>query len=138
VIERIKVTPRMSQSEKDKLQDKVQSAVSMERLQVVHFDVGRSMVGKQVVDDLVATFNSSEIKEKMSDPTLVFVVAGYADKGGNPSANLRLSDDRAQNISRTMKSAGVTNVIHTVAMGATELLGRPDQNRAVEIWAVIP
>jgi outer membrane protein OmpA-like peptidoglycan-associated protein len=130
--------PRMSQSEKDKLQDKVQSAASMERLQVVHFDVGRNMIGKPAVDELVASLSTSEMKEKMSDPTLVFVVAGYADKGGSPSANIRLSDDRAQNIARLMKTAGVTNVIHTVAMGATDILGRPDQNRAVEIWAVIP
>jgi len=39
-----------------------------------------------------------------------------------------------------MKQAGVTNVIHTVAMGGTDVLEntRPDQNRAVEIWSVIP
>jgi serine/threonine protein kinase len=32
------------------------------------------------------------------------------------------------------------NAIQTVGMGGTELLGnkRPDQNRAVEVWAVVP
>jgi hypothetical protein len=37
-------------------------------------------------------------------------------------------------------NAGVNNLIRTVGMGGTELLGnrRPDQNRAVEIWAVLP
>jgi outer membrane protein OmpA-like peptidoglycan-associated protein len=76
----------------------------------------------------------------MSDPTLVFVVAGYADKSGNPQGNQALSNARAENVSRLMKQAGVTNVIHTVAMGGTDVLEntRPDQNRAVEIWSVIP
>ncbi len=140
VLKRIAAMPHMSQSEKDKLQDKVQSASAMKRLQVVYFEVGKNMIGKPAVDELVSSLNSSDMKEKMSDPTLVFVVAGYADKGGNPASNYRLSNERAENISRIMKSAGVTNVIHTVAMGGTDILDekRADQNRAVEIWSVIP
>jgi outer membrane protein OmpA-like peptidoglycan-associated protein len=112
----------------------------MERLTTIYFQIGSSMIPKPQVDQLIATFNDQKMKEKMSDPTLVFVVAGYADKSGNPGGNQALSNARAENIARFMKQAGVTNVIHTVAMGGTDVLEntRPDQNRAVEIWSVIP
>jgi outer membrane protein OmpA-like peptidoglycan-associated protein len=140
VLARLQAMPGKSQQEKDKLADKVQSARSMERFQVIYFQIGSSMIPKPEVDQLVASFSDPKLKEKMSDPTLVFVVAGYADKSGNPAGNQSLSNARAENIARLMKQAGVTNVIHTVAMGGTDVLEntRPDQNRAVEIWSVIP
>ena len=36
--------------------------------------------------------------------------------------------------------ANLLNAMQTIGMGGTELLdsNRPDQNRAVEIWAVVP
>jgi outer membrane protein OmpA-like peptidoglycan-associated protein len=132
--------PGKSQAEKDKLADKVQSARSMERLQVILFQIGSAAIPKPQVDQLIASFNDAKMKEKMGDPTLVFVVAGYADKSGNPQGNQALSNARAETVARLMKQAGVTNVIHTVAMGGTDVLEntRPDQNRAVEIWTVTP
>jgi outer membrane protein OmpA-like peptidoglycan-associated protein len=132
--------PGKSKDEKAKLADKVQSARSMQRLQVVLFDLGKSMIGRPEVDKLMASFNDAKMREKLSDPTLVLVVAGYADKSGNPQGNQALSNARAENIARLIKQAGVTNVIHTVAMGGTDVLEntRPDQNRAVEIWTVVP
>jgi outer membrane protein OmpA-like peptidoglycan-associated protein len=140
VLTRLEAMPGKSKDEKAKLADKVQSARSMERLQVVLFDLGRSMIGRPEVDKMIAGFNDAKMKEKLSDPTLVLVVAGYADKSGNPQGNQALSNARAENIARLLKQAGVTNVIHTVAMGGTDVLEntRPDQNRAVEIWSVIP
>jgi len=132
--------PGKSDQEKAKLEDKIQSARSMERMETIYFQIGSSMIPKPQVDQLMASFSDTKMKEKMSDPTLVFVVAGYADKSGNPAGNQALSNARAENIARLMKQAGVTNVVHTVAMGGTDVLEntRPDQNRAVEIWSVIP
>jgi outer membrane protein OmpA-like peptidoglycan-associated protein len=141
VLVRLRAMPGKSDQEKAKLEDKIQSAKSMERLSpVIYFPIGSSMIPKPQADQVVSIFSDSKMKEKMSDPTLVFVVAGYADKSGNPQGNQALSNARAENVSRLMKQAGVTNVIHTVAMGGTDVLEntRPDQNRAVEIWAVIP
>jgi outer membrane protein OmpA-like peptidoglycan-associated protein len=140
VLTRLQAMPGKSQQEKDKLADKVQSARSMERLTTIYFQIGSSMIPKPQVDQLIATFNDQKMREKMSDPTLVLVVAGYADKSGSPGGNQALSNARAENIARLVKQAGVTNVIHTVAMGGTDVLEntRPDQNRAVEIWSVIP
>jgi len=140
VLTRLEAMPGKSKDEKAKLADKVQSARSMQRLQVVLFDLGKSMIGRPEVDKLMASFNDAKMREKLSDPTLVLVVAGYADKSGNPQGNQALSNARAENIARLIKQAGVTNVIHTVAMGGTDVLEntRPDQNRAVEIWTVVP
>ena len=141
VLKRIAALPKMSESEKTKLADKVETARSMLRVGVVYFPPGGSILPKPSVDKLVDMFKGQEMVEKMSDPTLVFIVAGYADMSGDPRGNLRLSEERAQAVANAMaESAGVINLVRTVGMGGTELLGsrRPDQNRAVEIWAVIP
>ena len=140
VLKRISALPKMSEAEKTKLSDKVETARYMQRVGVVYFDKGSSTLSKSSIDKLVALFKASELVEKMSDPTLVFIVAGYADTGGDPKVNLRLSDERAQAVFNTLEqNAGVINLIRTVGMGGTDLLSqRPDQNRAAEIWAVIP
>jgi outer membrane protein OmpA-like peptidoglycan-associated protein len=133
--------PGKSDQEKAKLEDKIQSAHSMERLSpVIYFAIGSSIIPRPQADQIVSSFSDPKMREKMSDPTLVFVVAGYADRSGNPRGNQALSNARAENIARLMRQSGVTNVIHTVAMGGTDLLEntRPDQNRAVEIWSVVP
>jgi outer membrane protein OmpA-like peptidoglycan-associated protein len=140
VLKRISAMPRMSVKEKDRLSQKVESAHGMERLRIVHFDRGKTTLSKNAADQLAGSFSTGETKEKLADPTLVLVVAGYADSGGDPGANLRISQERADGVGRLLKKSGVLNVIHTVAMGSTDLLDskRPEQNRAVEIWAVVP
>jgi outer membrane protein OmpA-like peptidoglycan-associated protein len=140
VLKRISAMPRMSAQEKDRLSQKVESAHGMERLRIIHFDRGKTILSKSTADQLARSFSTGDIKDKLADPTLVLVVAGYADSGGDPGVNLRISQERADGVSRLLKKAGILNVIHTVAMGSTDLLDskRPEQNRAVEIWAVVP
>jgi outer membrane protein OmpA-like peptidoglycan-associated protein len=141
VLKRISALPKMSESEKSKLSDKVETARYMQRVGVVYFDKGSNQLSKTSIEKLVSLFKAPEVLEKISDPTLVFIVAGYADRGGDPRGNLKLSDERAQAVSNAMSdNAGVINLVRTVGMGGTDLLSsrRADQNRAVEIWAVIP
>jgi outer membrane protein OmpA-like peptidoglycan-associated protein len=138
---RINAIPRMSDSEKTKLIDKLDSAQYMQRVGVVYFPIGSTVLPKPSVDKLVSLFKAPELVQKMSDPTLVFIVAGYADMTGDPRGNYKLSDERAQAVANVLPdAAGVLNLVRTVPMGGTDLLSgrRPDQNRAVEIWAVIP
>jgi outer membrane protein OmpA-like peptidoglycan-associated protein len=138
---RINAIPRMSDSEKTKLIDKLDSAQYMQRVGVVYFPTGSNVLPKPSVDKLVSLFKAPELVQKMSDPTLVFIVAGYADMTGDPRGNYKLSDERAQAVANVLPdAAGVLNLVRTVPMGGTDLLSgrRPDQNRAVEIWAVIP
>jgi outer membrane protein OmpA-like peptidoglycan-associated protein len=119
----------------------MQKASSMQRLIVVSFDIGQTGLRGAAVDRLLKTFDTPEMREKLSDPTIILVVAGYADAGGRADLNLTISRERAENVTKILKRRlKLTNAIQTVGMGGTELLNskRPDQNRAVEIWVVAP
>ena len=141
VLKRINAMPRFSADEKKRLTEKMEMARSMDRLAVIRFDTGQTAPGKSAMDDLLKSFKSKEIQDKISDPTVVFVVAGYADAAGDPKKNLQISQQRADNVTRILKErTNLLNVVHSVGMGSTDLLDskRSDQNRAVEIWTVAP
>ena len=141
VLKRINAMPRFSAEEKKRLTEKMEMARSMDRLVVIRFDTGQTALGKSAMDDLMKRFKSKEFQDKISDPTVVFVVAGYADAAGDPKKNLQISQQRADNVTRILKErTNLLNVVHSVGMGSTDLLDskRADQNRAVEIWTVAP
>ncbi len=141
VLKRIDAMPRFTAEDKRRLAAKMQTARYMERLLVIHFESGQSSLSSAAINDLVNRFKSREIDQKTSDPTVVFVLAGYADTTGDRKKNIQLSEQRADFVTKILKDkANVLNVIHSVGMGATELLDkkRTDQNRAVEVWAVAP
>jgi outer membrane protein OmpA-like peptidoglycan-associated protein len=141
VLKRINAMPKFSAEDKKRLGEKMQTARSMERLFVARFDTGQTALSRTTVDDLMKHFKSPAIEDKLSDPTVVFVVAGYADAAGDPKTNLQISQQRADSVTKLLKEkTNLLNVIHSVGMGSTDLLDskRPDQNRAVEIWAVAP
>jgi outer membrane protein OmpA-like peptidoglycan-associated protein len=133
--------PRFSAEEKKRLTEKMEMARSMDRMVVIRFDTGQTALGRSAMDDLMKRFRSKEMQDKISDPTVVFVVAGYADATGDPKKNLQISQQRADNVTRILKErTNLLNVVHSVGMGSTDLLDskRADQNRAVEIWTVVP
>ena len=133
--------PRFTAEEKRRLSEKMETARSMERLLVIRFDTRQTTLSRAATDDLTTRFKSKEIQEKISDPTVVFVVAGYADAAGDAKTNLQISQQRADNVTRVLREkTNLLNVVHSLGMGSTDLLDgkRPDQNRAVEIWAVAP
>ena len=141
VIKRINALPGVTAEKKAILIEKMHKARSMERLTVIPFDVRQATLRRTAVDDLLKAFARPEMLDKLSDPTTILVVAGYADPGGRADANLRISRERAENISRILKEqAKLPNAIQTIGMGGTELLdsNRPGENRAVEVWAVVP
>jgi serine/threonine protein kinase len=141
VIKRINALPGLSTAAKDRLIEKMDRARSMERLTVIPFDFGQTVLPRGATDKLVQTFDSPAMRETLSDPTIVLVVAGYADAGGRPDLNLRISQQRAAHVTKILKErANLMNAMQTIGMGGSELLdsSRPDQNRAVEVWAVVP
>jgi outer membrane protein OmpA-like peptidoglycan-associated protein len=141
VLKRINAMPRFTAEEKKRLSEKMETARSMDRLLVIRFDTGQTSLSRAAADDLMKRFKSKEVEDKVSDPTVVFVIAGYADATGDPKSNLQISQQRADNVTKALKDKiTLLNVIHSVGMGSTALLDgkRPDQNRAVEIWAVAP
>jgi outer membrane protein OmpA-like peptidoglycan-associated protein len=141
VLKRINAMPKFTAEEKKRLSEKMETARSMERLLVIRFDTGQTALSRAAADDMMKRLKSSEVEDKLSDPTVVFVVAGYADAAGDPKKNLQISQQRADNVTKILKDkTNLLNVVHSVGMGSTDLLDgkRPDQNRAVEIWAVAP
>jgi serine/threonine protein kinase len=141
VIKRIQALPAATIEKKAGLIEKMYKARSIERLTVVPFDAGRTALRKAAAEEIVKLFERPEIQNKLSDPTTILVVAGYADFGGREDINLHISQERAENVSKILREqAKVSNALQTVGMGGTELLDstRPDQNRAVEVWAVVP
>ena len=141
VLKRINAMPRLSADEKQRLTEKMETARSMERLFAVRFATGQTSVSKTAVDALVQKLKSKEVQDKISDPTVVFVVAGYADTAGDPKKNQQLSEQRAENVTKFLKErTNLLNVVHSVGMGSTDLLDskRTDANRAAEIWVVAP
>jgi serine/threonine protein kinase len=141
VIKRINALPGITAEKKASLIEKMQKARSMARLTVIPFEAGRTTLRRAAADELVKSFSRPEMRDKVSDPTTVLVVAGYADIGGRADKNLRISQERAENVTKILKEqAKLLNAMQTIGMGGTELLdsNRPDQNRAVEVWAVVP
>ena len=141
VLKRINATPKFTAEEKKRLSEKMETARSMERLLVIRFDTGQTALSRAATDDMVKRLKSKEVEDKLSDPTVVFVVAGYADAAGDPKKNLQISQQRADNVTKALREkTNLLNVVHAVGMGSTDLLDgkRTDQNRAVEIWAVAP
>jgi serine/threonine protein kinase len=141
VLKRINALPGVTAEKKTILIEKMNKARSMERLAVIPFDIGQTTLHRAAADELVKAFSRPEMRAKLSDPTAILVVAGYADNGGRADKNLRISQERAENISKFLKEqAQLLNAMQTIGMGATELLDseRPDQNRAVEVWMVVP
>jgi outer membrane protein OmpA-like peptidoglycan-associated protein len=141
VVKRINAMPKLKADEKQRLTEKMETARSMERLFVVRFPTGQTGMRKTAVDSLVQKFKSKDVQDKINDPTVVFVVAGYADTAGDPKKNLQLSEQRADNVTKFLKErTNLFNVVHSVGMGSTDLLDskRTDANRAVEIWVVAP
>ena len=141
MLTRINALPGITAEKRANLTEKMNKARSMERLIVIPFESGRTSLRRAATDELVKAFDTPEMRDKLSDPTIILVVAGYADTGGRPEVNLRISQERAENVSRILKErVMLLNAVQTIGMGGTELLDskRPDQNRAVEVWAVVP
>jgi outer membrane protein OmpA-like peptidoglycan-associated protein len=141
VLKRINAMPKFTAEEKKRLSEKMETARSMERLLVIRFDTGQTTLSRAATDDMTKRLKSKEVEDKTSDPTVVFVVAGYADAAGDVKKNLQISQQRADSVTKYLKDkTNLLNVVHSVGMGSTDLLDgkRADQNRAVEIWAVAP
>jgi outer membrane protein OmpA-like peptidoglycan-associated protein len=141
VVKRINAVPGVTAERKTNLIEKMRKARLIERLTVIPFDRGRITLRRAAADEMVKAFATPEMRDKLGDPTIVLVVAGYADTGGRADLNLHFSQERAENVGRILKEqAKLLNAIQTIGMGGTELLDtkRPDQNRAVEVWAVVP
>ena len=141
VLKRVQQMPHLSDDQKAKLIDSVGRARNMGCIFIIPFQAGQRMIGDRESEILVSGFKSAAIQQLMKDPTVVFVVLGYADKQGDAQANGKISTDRAQSVLSVMKDrCGVENVTYGVGMGGSDLFDGKSaaKNRLVEIWAAFP
>jgi outer membrane protein OmpA-like peptidoglycan-associated protein len=141
VLARIDLMPRLTPEEKDKLYVQVERARGMGRIVTIPFATGKTAVGPVEISALQEKLKLPQIQKFADDPTVVFVVLGFADTKGEPQKNIAISLQRADNVIKTLKErAGIMNVIHAVGMGSSDLFDAKnlEKNRVVEVWAVLP
>jgi outer membrane protein OmpA-like peptidoglycan-associated protein len=141
VLARIDLMPRLTPEEKDKLYVQVERARGMGRIVTIPFATGKTAVGPAEISALQEKLKLPQIQKFADDPTVVFVVLGFADTKGEPQKNIAISLQRADNVVKTLKErAGIMNVIHAVGMGSSDLFDAKnlEKNRVVEVWAVLP
>jgi outer membrane protein OmpA-like peptidoglycan-associated protein len=141
VLKRIDVTPRLGEAEKDKLYVQVERAQAMGMVIAIPFASGARKVSPAAVAGIAKALALPQVQKFASDPTVVFVVLGYADKKGDRKMNEAISLERAEAVADVLKNkSGVENLIRAVGMGGSDLFGSTalDKNRVVEVWVVLP
>jgi outer membrane protein OmpA-like peptidoglycan-associated protein len=141
VLARIDLLKEISPKERDYLYAQVDRARGFTKLAIIPFPSGKTRPEQFQIDHLISYLQKPEYQKLYEDPTVVFVVAGYADKQGNEEQNLEISKQRAQVVAKVLETqAKIANTIRAVGMGGSEFFGHgtPDKNRVVEIWLAAP
>jgi outer membrane protein OmpA-like peptidoglycan-associated protein len=141
VLARVDLLKELPQKERDYLYAQVERARGFTKLAIIPFPSGKTRPEQFQVDHLLTYLQKPEYQKLYEDPTVVFVVAGYADKQGNESQNQEISKERAQVVAKILETqAKIGNTIRAVGMGGSEFFGHgtPDKNRVVEIWLAAP
>src|SRR5260370_32178108 len=141
VLARVDLLKELSQKERDYMYAQVERARGFTKLAIIPFPSGKTRPEQFQIDHLLSYLQKPEYQKLYEDPTVVFVVAGYADKQGNESQNLDISKQRAQVVAKILESqAKIANTIRAVGLGGSEFFGHgtPDKNRVVEIWLAAP
>jgi outer membrane protein OmpA-like peptidoglycan-associated protein len=141
VLARIDLLKELSQKDRDYLYAQVERARGFTKLAIIPFPSGKTRPEQFQIDHLLIYLQKPEYQKLYEDPTVVFVVAGYADKQGNEEQNMEISKQRAQVVAKILETqAKIANTIRAVGMGGSEFFGHgtPDKNRVVEIWLAAP
>ncbi len=141
VLARVDLLKELSQKERDYMYAQVERARGFTKLAIIPFPSGKSRPEQFQIDHLLTYLQKPEYQKLYEDPTVVFVIAGYADKQGNESQNQEISKQRAQVVAKILENqAKIANTIRAVGLGGSEFFGHgtPDKNRVVEIWLAAP
>jgi outer membrane protein OmpA-like peptidoglycan-associated protein len=141
VLARVDLLKELSQKERDYMYAQVERARGFTKLAIIPFPSGKTRPEQFQIDHLLSYLQKPEYQKLYEDPTVVFVVAGYADKQGNESQNQEISKQRADVVAKILETqAKIANTIRAVGMGGSEFFGHgtPDKNRVVEIWLAAP
>ena len=141
VLNRIDLLKSLSQGDKDKLYVQVERARAFQKIAVIAFAQNRTTPSAEQVEALVRRLKETKMQKLVADPTVLFVMVGFADKQGDESKNLEVSRTRAESVAKALKEkTDIANVMHSVGMGGQNLFDQSnlEKNRLVEVWAVQP
>jgi outer membrane protein OmpA-like peptidoglycan-associated protein len=141
VLARVDLLKELSAKEKDYLYAQVERARGFTKLAIIPFVRGRTKPEQYQIDHMLSYLEKPEFKKLFEDPTVVLVVAAYADKQGSDEQNLQISKERATNLMKILQTQGhVTNTVRAVGMGGLDFFDKNDaeKNRIAEIWLVAP
>ncbi len=141
VLRRIELMPDLTERQRNLMLQSLARAQEMRLLTKIAFPTGRKQLSDTDLKSLTDAMAMPENKDAIENPTLVFVVLGYASVSGNPAANLQLSQWRADTIVNELQQRfQVRNVIYPIPMGPSTLFGEDSfaQNQVAEVWLVIP
>ncbi len=141
VLKRIELMPDVTDNQRTMLITSLARAKGMKLLTRVSFATGNKEVTANDLGSIKQDLSNPVIQKAMQDPTIVFVVLGYASKQGNAQLNLQLSQLRADTVQNTLQEQfQIKNVIYPVPMGASTLFSDShySENQVTEIWLVLP
>jgi outer membrane protein OmpA-like peptidoglycan-associated protein len=140
VLARIDLLKDLTERERDYLYAQVERARGFTKLAIIPFPSGKTRPEQFQTDHLLSYLAKPEYQKLFEDPTVVFVVAGYADKQGGEAQNQEISKQRAEVVAKILENdAKITNTIRAVGMGGSEFFGHgTEKNRVVEIWLAAP
>ncbi len=141
VLKRIDLMPDLTPENKDKLYVQVERARAMGKIITIPFPSGRIKLDSTSAAAVGEKLQLDQIRKLTDDPTVVFVVLGFADKKGDPKQNQEISLARANAVLGVLQDRfKLMNVMHSVGMGSSEMFDARnfDKNRVVEVWAVLP
>ena len=141
VLNRIDLVQFLSQGDKDKLYAQVERARAFKKIAIIPFSKSGTTPSSAQIGALVRHFKEPEMQKLISDPTVLLVMVGFADKQGEESKNLEVSRARAESVVKALREkVDVFNVMHSVGMGGQNLFDQTnsEKNRLVEVWAVQP
>lgn len=141
VLNRIDLMPGLSQKDKDQLYAQVERARAFSKLAIIPFATGKTLPGVSQMEELTKRLQQPDLKTLVSDPTVVLVMVGYADKQGDQAKNMEISRTRAEGVVKNLKEKlSLVNMMHAVGLGGQDLFDKAnlEKNRIVEVWAVQP
>lgn len=141
VLRRIDAMPQLDSKEKDKLYAQVERARTLVKIITIPFESGSTSLSAAQAQQLCAEVAKPQVQKLVHNPTVVFVLLGFADTAGDPAKNLEISRQRAESAQHALReTCRLQNITHPVGMGGSALFGleNRDKNRVAEVWAVLP
>ena len=141
VLKRIDQIPNLKPAERSGLYVRVNKAKEMMKIITIPCAIGQRALPPPVAEKLCEASHAPQVQKITKDPTVVFVVLGFADTIGSAESGLKLSTARAEAVTDSLRDrCKILNRMQPVGMGSSEFFGadKKEKNRVVEVWAVIP